>query len=245
MDDIRTHTLIIGCGIAGAAAALALSDNPNLHVTVITRAVQAADCNTGWAQGGIVTRGLDDSPDLLVEDILRAGAGLSLPLAARILAEEGPRHVRSVLMERCAVNFDRDENGEIVYGLEAAHSTRRIVHVGDKTGAAIIDAMLDKRLRCPTTPDQSHGGSLITFLHHSLDPLDIFADVVTAPTCPARHGEVIGVIAVTPCWQLAAWGRFSATRPIRAAHAAMAWRWPGVRARAWSMRSTFNFIPRR
>ncbi len=199
MDDIRTNTLIIGCGIAGAAAALALSDNPNLHVTVITRAVQPSDCNTGWAQGGIVTRGLDDSPDLLVEDILRAGAGLSLPLAARILAEEGPRLVRSVLMERCGVNFDRDDNGEIVYGLEAAHSTRRIVHVGDKTGAAIIDAMLDKLAALPnvTLLTNHTAVDLITFPHHSLDPLDVFKPMMCHGAYVLRRdtGEVIRVLA--------------------------------------------------
>ena len=83
MDDIRTNTLIIGCGIAGAATALRLSDNPNHHVTIITRASDAADTNSSWAQGGIVTRSLDDSPDLLVHDILEAGAGLSSPKAAR------------------------------------------------------------------------------------------------------------------------------------------------------------------
>src|SRR5690348_15617383 len=99
--DIETNTLIIGCGIAGASAALKLSDDPKQHVTLITRATQAMDSNTGWSQGGIVTRGLDDSPDLLVNDILHAGAGLSSPQAARILAEEGPGLVRSVLIERC------------------------------------------------------------------------------------------------------------------------------------------------
>src|SRR5579859_4517693 len=142
-SDIQTQTLIIGCGIAGAAAALRLSDDSNQQVTVITRASQAMDSNTGWSQGGIVTRGLDDSPDLLVSDILNAGAGLSSPKAARLLAQEGPGLVQSVLIERCSVKFDEDENGQLVYGLEAAHSTRRIVHVGDKTGGAIIQGMLN------------------------------------------------------------------------------------------------------
>ena len=142
MDAIQTHTLIIGCGIAGAVAALRLSENRNHEITVITRAREAADSNSFLAQGGIITRGLDDTPELLVADILNAGAGLSSPRAARLLAEEGPALVRSILMERAGVQFDRTGQGEMVYALEGAHSTRRVVHVGDRTGAAITDALL-------------------------------------------------------------------------------------------------------
>lgn len=199
MNDIQTHILIIGCGIAGAAAALRLSDDPDLDITVITRARNANDSNSGWAQGGIVTRGLDDSPELLVEDILNAGAGLSLPKAAQILADEGPKLVRSVLMERCGVKFDRDESGDLLYGLEAAHSTRRIVHVGDMTGAAITDAMLATMEARPNVRLLTHHTAvdLITFPHHALDPLAIY----DMPTCHGAYvlnretGEVIRVLA--------------------------------------------------
>jgi L-aspartate oxidase len=89
MEDIVTNTLIIGCGIAGGAAALRLSDDPGQHVTLITRTQDAAISSSSWAQGGIVTGGLDDSPDLLVEDILRAGAGLSLPRTAHLWRRTG------------------------------------------------------------------------------------------------------------------------------------------------------------
>lgn len=176
MSDLTTGTLIIGCGIAGAAAALRLSDDPNHHVTIITRSSDAMYSNSSWAQGGIVTRGLDDTPGLLVEDILRAGAGLSLPRAARLLAEEGPRLVREVLIDRCGVRFDQLPDGELVYGLEAAHSVRRIVHVGDKTGEAIVRGLLDTLATRPNVTLLTHHTAidLITFPHHSPDPLDIY-----------------------------------------------------------------------
>lgn len=176
MDDSQTDTLIIGCGIAGAATALRLSDDPDHHVTVITRSSDATSSNSAWAQGGIVTRGLDDSPDLLVEDILRAGAGLSSLRAAQVLAEEGPRLVNEVLIERCGVKFDKNEDAEFVYGLEAAHSRRRIIHVGDKTGAAIVDGLLDTLASRPnvTLLTDHTAVDLITFPHHSLNPLDIY-----------------------------------------------------------------------
>lgn len=139
---MHTDTLIIGCGIAGAAAALRLSENPAHHVTVLTRAANPEDSNTHYAQGGIVVRGLGDSPERLVEDILYAGAGMSSRKAAYILASEGPGLVQSLLVERCGVQFDTTEAGELVYGLEAAHSVRRIVHVSDKTGEAIARHLL-------------------------------------------------------------------------------------------------------
>ena len=199
MNDIQTHVLIVGSGIAGISAALRLSDDPNLNITVISRAQEARDSNSGWAQGGIVTRGLDDSPELLVEDVLNAGAGMSLPRAARILAEEGPSLVRSVLMERCGVKFDRHEDGELYYGLEAAHSTRRIVHVGDMTGAAIIDAMLATMKTRPNVNLLTNHTAvdLITFPHHALDPLAVYE----MPTCHGAYvlnretGEIIRVLA--------------------------------------------------
>ncbi len=199
MNDIQTHTLIIGCGIAGAAAALRLSDDPAHNVTVITRAAEANDSNSGWAQGGIVTRGLDDLPDLLVEDILRAGAGLSSPQAARILAEEGPRLVREVLIERCGVNFDRDDHGDYYFGLEAAHSTRRIVHVGDMTGSAITDAMLETLAQRPNVRLLTNHTAvdLLTFPHHALDPLAIYEPQVChgAYVLDRDNGEVIRILA--------------------------------------------------
>ncbi|MBE2268226.1 MAG: L-aspartate oxidase [Anaerolinea sp.] len=199
MNDIQTHTLIIGCGIAGAAAALRLCEDPNHHVTIITRSSDAMNSNTAWAQGGIVTRGLDDSPELLVEDILHAGAGSSSPRAARLMAEEGPALVQSVLIERAGVKFDRAPDDELIYGLEAAHSTRRIIHVGDKTGKAIIAALLETLQACPnvTLLTNHTAVDLITFPHHSLDPLDVYEPM----TCHGAYvldratGEINRVLA--------------------------------------------------
>ena len=93
----------------------------------------------------------DDSVELLVEDVLRAGAGLSYPPAVRLLAEEGPRLLEEMLISTDAPVFDRDENGDLVYGLEGAHSRRRIIHIGDRTGSAIMEALL-ARVAGPELP---------------------------------------------------------------------------------------------
>ena len=80
---------------------------------VATRAEEPAESNTYYAQGGIIYKGVDDTPDALAEDILRAGAGHSYPPAVRILAEEGPAAVEDVLIERAGVQFDRDADGAL------------------------------------------------------------------------------------------------------------------------------------
>lgn len=170
--------LIIGSGIAGATAALKLAENPNRRIILITRD-QATESNTRWAQGGIVSRGLEDSPDLLVRDILEAGAGASSPKAARILAEEGPRLVDEILIRMAGVPFDRDENGNLAWGQEAAHSRRRILHVGDATGRAIIEALMRLIYEKPNIELIPHATAvdLITFPHHSRDPLRVYEPV--------------------------------------------------------------------
>jgi len=138
----QTDVLIIGSGIAGATAALRLARNPQRQVVVITRDPDPHESNSRYAQGGVVGRGLDDDADLLVKDILAAGAGASSPQAARILSEEGPALLQEILVESAHIQFDSQPDGEPEYGKEAAHSRRRILHVGDGTGQAIMAGLV-------------------------------------------------------------------------------------------------------
>src|SRR5918999_2034550 len=115
----NAEVLIIGCGIAGATAALRLARNPERQVTIITRATEVHESNTRYAQGGIIGRGPDDTSQLLFADIVAAGAGVSSPEAARILADEGPQLLNEVLERTGGVIFDHDEEGHPVWGQEA------------------------------------------------------------------------------------------------------------------------------
>ena len=95
-----TDVLIIGSGIAGATRRPAAGAQPAPPASsCITRAPDPHESNTRYAQGGIIGRGPDDSADLLVEDILAAGAGASLPRRRAILAEEGPDLLQEVLVQ--------------------------------------------------------------------------------------------------------------------------------------------------
>ena len=110
MSDLSAEVLVLGCGIGGSVAALTLAD-AGVPVTVVTRAEGPTESNTRYAQGGIIYRGPGDSPDLLLADILRAGAGHCHVPAARLVATEGPALVERILMERVGVPFDRDATG--------------------------------------------------------------------------------------------------------------------------------------
>jgi L-aspartate oxidase len=176
---IQTQVLIIGCGIAGATAALRLARNSQRQITVITRTPDPQESNTRYAQGGIVGRGADDSAEICLADILAAGAGASSPQAARILAEEGPSLLREILIETAGVQFDQNADGQLIWGQEAAHSRRRILHVGDGTGQAIITGLIAALRRCSNVtlvPDAT-AVDLITFPHHSRDPLAAYQPI--------------------------------------------------------------------
>ena len=169
----ETDVLIIGCGIAGATAALRLAENTEYEIQVITRTSEPEESNTHYAQGGIVTSGIDDSAELLAQDIMAAGAGLSFQDAVNILAEEGPELVQQTLIDNAGVEFDRNKDGKLSYTREGRHSARRIVHIGDSTGAAIEKALIARLKECPNVTIRTNATcvDLITSSHHSRDPL--------------------------------------------------------------------------
>ena len=174
-----TDVLIIGSGIAGATAALKLAENPERRIILITREEDPHESNSRYAQGGIIGRGEDDSADLLVADILAAGAGASLPRAARILAEEGPDLLQEVLVRTAGIIFDHEKDGDIEYGQEAAHSRRRILHVGDGTGKAIMQGLIAALQKYPNVEllTDATAVDLITYPHHSRDPLAAYEPI--------------------------------------------------------------------
>lgn len=136
-------SLIIGSGVAGASCALSLAKR-GLKSVVLTAAANAIECNSAWAQGGIIYKAQDDSPDLLAQDVHYAGAGLCNPTAVMHLATAGPGCVEEILLSApVQVPFDRDSRGELALCLEASHNRARIIHWRDQTGLAITSALLN------------------------------------------------------------------------------------------------------
>ncbi|MGH9405670.1 MAG: L-aspartate oxidase [Terriglobia bacterium] len=192
--------LVIGSGLAGCAAAWAAAE-AGAEVSLVTRGGNAEQSNTWWAQGGIIYQGKGDSPEKLVEDILAAGAGLSSPEAAWLLAREGPRLVKEILIDQLGVEFDRDpeRGGEYHLTAEAAHSLPRILHHKDQTGSAIERVFFERVMAHPKIKlmRRATAVDLLTPSHHSEEPLDVYRPLtcVGAYILDQPSGEIFPVLA--------------------------------------------------
>ncbi|HEY7509668.1 MAG TPA: L-aspartate oxidase [Vicinamibacteria bacterium] len=143
IEPLRTDYLVLGSGIAGLRAAVALA--PHGQVLVVTKD-QPTESNTGYAQGGVaVALAADDEPRLHVEDTVQAGAGIVCEAAARVLVGEGPARIRE--LSAWGARFDREE-GRFHFTREGAHSRNRVLHaLGDATGWEMARALLEKARR--------------------------------------------------------------------------------------------------
>jgi L-aspartate oxidase len=170
-----TDVLIIGSGLAGCTTALLAADR-GLRVTLLTSKTDPDQTGSGRAQGGIIYRGAEDSPELLIRDIWNAGCECGFLPAIRKLAREGPDLVRRILFERLHVPFDRKADGSLDLTSEGAHSLPRIIHCRDITGKVIHQAILAEVRRHPGI--KVHAGcvaiDLLTTGHSSPDPQDAF-----------------------------------------------------------------------
>lgn len=131
--------LIVGAGLAGLFTALKLAPRP---VTVLAGAPIGDGASSAWAQGGVAAAVEEgDTAQSHAADTVAAGAGIVDEAVALSMALEAPDRITDLL--RLGVPFDRDLEGRLSVGREAAHSHRRIVRVkGDKAGHAIMQALV-------------------------------------------------------------------------------------------------------
>lgn len=139
-----TDILVIGGGAAGLSAALHLA--PFCRVTVLSKGGPDAG-SSHWAQGGIAAvTDPGDSVDAHIQDTLTAGAGLCDAQVVDMTVRQAPAVIRQLL--DWGVSFDQDDN-EYHLTREGGHSFRRVLHVADATGRAIIETLTGRVLDHP------------------------------------------------------------------------------------------------
>jgi L-aspartate oxidase len=176
-EDLKTDVLIIGCGIAGSSAALEAAKS-GLRAVVVTKDVQPEESNTYYAQGGIVSLGNDDHPELLKDDIIKTGDGINNPEAVDILANEGKQMVDNILIKELKIPFMRSSPDSLDYAQEAGHSRRRILHIKDTTGKTIEERFIDTLKKYPNVTFLTNHTAvdLLTVPHHSKNPTSFYKE---------------------------------------------------------------------
>ena len=131
--------VVVGAGLAGLFTALKLAP---LNVTVISPAPIGEGASSVWAQAGIAAALSEgDTPEDHAADTVRAGAGIVDEAVALLMAREARARIEDLL--RYGVPFDKDLEGKLTFGHEAAHRTNRILHVkGDTAGRSIMSAII-------------------------------------------------------------------------------------------------------
>ena len=147
MKYSRYSTVIVGSGIAGLYAALKIEQQTKLPdgILILTKS-KLGESNSRYAQGGMVAvlkENKADSTESHISDTIKAGAGLSEFNTVKFISENSDKVIKDLL--KFGVEFDRDENNQLCFTREAAHSVRRILHSGgDATGKMIEQALCKK-----------------------------------------------------------------------------------------------------
>jgi len=135
-----TDVLILGGGLAGLRAALAVDSR--LSVTVVTKE-DLRSSSSQWAQGGIA--GVVDPEDRFdnhVADTLTAGGGLCHEDVVDSVVREAPGRIAELIA--WGTKFD-ERDGTLELGREGGHSHHRIVHaLGDATGREVMRAVIQQ-----------------------------------------------------------------------------------------------------
>ncbi len=136
--------LVIGSGIAGLRAALAVDASQS--VVVVTKG-EVSQSNSRYAQGGIA--GVLDPKDKIedhIADTLAAGKGLCDEQIVRLVCSEAPDRIRELV--EYGAGFDTI-GGDIALTQEGGHSHRRVAHaLGDATGKEVMRAMIERTRAC-------------------------------------------------------------------------------------------------
>ena len=157
---MKTDILIAGSGCAGLYCALNLPKDKK--ITIITKS-DAESNDSFLAQGGMCMLKEEADFESFFEDTLKAGHYENDKGSVEIMI----RSSRDVVKDLVAygADFQREENGELAFTREGAHSQKRIIYHEDVTGKEITSTLLAEVKKQPN----------ITLLEHTT-LIDVIAD---------------------------------------------------------------------
>lgn len=169
--------IVVGSGSAGLSYCLELSAlQPQAKIALISK-VELCESNSMYAQGGISAVSLEqDSFAAHAQDTSRSGGEIGFKSVVDHFVASAPAVIE--FLEIAGVRFDRQ--GDVnALAKEGGHSERRVHHVADYTGAAVVGALLAKVRECE---------NITVFENHMAVNL-----ITNEPKHqPGNHAEIVG-----------------------------------------------------
>ncbi len=145
-ETVPTSVLIIGAGGAGLRTSIELAEQ-GIDCLVLGKRAHG-DAHTIWAAGGInASLGSLDPEDrweIHAADTLDEGHFVNDPTAVETLCKRAPDRIRE--LAEWGMEFDRTDEGKINQRYFGAQSFRRTCFVGDRTGQALMDTLVQKAM---------------------------------------------------------------------------------------------------
>lgn len=148
---MKTDILIVGSGCSGLYCALNLPKEK--QITIITKSdVESND--SFLAQGGMCMLKDESDYESFFADTLKAGHYENDKTSVEIMIRSSKKVVEDLL--EMGARFQKDEQGNLAFTREGAHSDKRIIYHEDVTGKEITSTLLRKVRQCDNITIYEH-----------------------------------------------------------------------------------------
>lgn len=141
---MKTDVLIVGCGCSGLYLALNLPRDKK--ILMITKS-DAESSDSFLAQGGMCMLKDESDYDSYFEDTMKAGHYENDKKSVEIMIRSSKDVVKDLIA--AGADFKKDEEGNLAYTREGAHSSNRIIFHEDVTGKEITSHLLARVRELP------------------------------------------------------------------------------------------------